>query len=104
MWKPELFKNVPFCRDSYKLVRDTHECFFGFFDRQIQRHLAQMEQSAAEEMDNSMPFDFMEAFLREKLARDARGEEHSYRSESGRARECTDFYPIKFPLDIIVNI
>jgi hypothetical protein len=87
MWKPALFKSFPPCRPSYQLVRDTHDIFFGFFDEQIQKHLQQLEKMAPEEWDSSPPLDYMDAFIREKLRRDARGkagddeqtENHTYR-------------------------
>ena len=73
MWKPDWFKSFPPCKPSYDLVRQTHECFFGFFDRQIRRHLAHLEEHK-DELETTAPMDYMEAFLREKLKRDALGE------------------------------
>lgn len=81
MWKPDIFKSWPKCRDAYNLVRRTHELFFGFFDRQIERHLELLEKQHFVDghLDDQPAIDYMEAFLREKLKRDALSEEHSYR-------------------------
>ncbi|KAL3070478.1 hypothetical protein niasHT_032268 [Heterodera trifolii] len=77
MWKPNWFKSFPYCRDAYALVKDTHNCFFGFFDEQIRCHLKQLDEFGADELDRPST-DFMEAFLKEKLKKDRAGEQHNY--------------------------
>uniref|UniRef100_A0A915M6G1 Cytochrome P450 n=1 Tax=Meloidogyne javanica TaxID=6303 RepID=A0A915M6G1_MELJA len=56
--------------DAYNLVKNTHKCFFGFFQQQIDKHLEELMLNK-EKLNNSSilppPSDFMEAFLREKF-------------------------------------
>nr|CAD2151188.1 unnamed protein product [Meloidogyne enterolobii] len=70
MWRPDIFKSFPLCQDAYNLVKNTHKCFFGFFQQQIDKHLEELMLNK-EKLNNSSilppPSDFMEAFLREKL-------------------------------------
>uniref|UniRef100_A0A183C3I7 Cytochrome P450 n=1 Tax=Globodera pallida TaxID=36090 RepID=A0A183C3I7_GLOPA len=84
MWKPDWFKSMPYCRDAFALVKETHNCFFDFFDEQIRGHMEHLEQFGPEELD-SPPTDFMRAFLREKLKRDRAGEKHNYTFEQLKA-------------------
>uniref|UniRef100_A0A1I8AYA8 Cytochrome P450 n=1 Tax=Meloidogyne hapla TaxID=6305 RepID=A0A1I8AYA8_MELHA len=81
MWRPDIFKSFPLCQDAYNLVRNTHHCFFGFFQEQIDKHLNELKEKLNNNENNennlNPPLDFMEAFLREKFRFDEeKGQEH----------------------------
>ncbi|KAF7633423.1 hypothetical protein Mgra_00007110 [Meloidogyne graminicola] len=77
MWRPDIFKSFPLCKDAYNLVKNTHQCFFNFFQQQIDQHLKKINSEflLTDKEMLSPPIDFMEAYLREKLRCELNGEE-----------------------------
>ena len=69
--KTEWFRYIPFFNKIYWQIKDASDTLFGFFERQVNEHMAEIDY-------NSEPTDFVDAYLREKDKHDTDGENHYY--------------------------
>lgn len=67
-------RNFILFKETYKRMRNSFSQLYDVFDRQIREHLSEID---LENLDSS-PRDYVEAFLREKMRKDATGEKHFY--------------------------